>query len=273
MNVLIKVGAGMALLATLMTSGFYSYLKAEGSNSSTTSAISAADRTVKNETRSITSGITQIEISGPIEFKLTQGATPGLMVRAEQRFLSQISTDQSGNTLSISFKGRTFQNKTPIEVEVTLAELQKLTMRGSGDSNVTGFKGEQLQLSLNGSGDLNLQGEYQRVNANLRGSGDLNLNTGTSNSVELDIIGSGSITAKGTSKTLVTQLNGSGDMDADSLVADNVTVNLNGSGNTLVNAKQSVVVVLRGSGDVSVAGQPAQRNITKVGSGDVDFTN
>jgi hypothetical protein len=270
MNVLIKVGAGMALLAALMTSGFYVFLKAEGSNS-TTSKVTAADRMIKDETRSISAAITQIEVSGPVKLTLRQGVTPSLMVRSEQRHLSKISTDQSGNTLSIAFNTSTLHNRNPIEVEVTLPELQKLSLRGSGKGQVMGFKGAQLELALNGSGDLELDGEYKNINANLRGSGDLSLSTSNSDKVELDIIGSGNITAKGQSKSLVTQLNGSGDISAEQLLADIVNITLNGSGNTDVHAKQSVNVNLRGSGDVMVRGQPQQRTITKHGSGDVNF--
>lgn len=270
MIILLKVGAAMALLAALMTSGFYAYLKAEGKDT-LASTVTAADRMIKDETRSITAAITQIEVSGPVKLMLKQSATPSLIVRSEQRHISKISTDQSGNTLSIAFNTSTLHNRKPIEVEVTLPELQKLTIRGSGMSQVTGFKGEQLQLSLNGSGDLMLEGEYKNINANLRGSGDLTLSTGNSDSVDLDVIGSGNITAKGQSKALVTQLNGSGDINAEELVTDKVNITLNGSGNTHVNAKQSVNVNLRGSGDVMVRGQPQQRTINKYGSGDVEF--
>ncbi len=268
MNILLKVAAAMALLALLMTSGFYSYLKAEGDNTST---VSSADRTVASNTRTITGAIKQIDVSGPIELTLKQGSIPSLVVKGEQRHLSKITTEQNGDNLVISFSGSGFHSKTPIEVEVTVPMLEKLTVRGSGESHVTGFSGEQLQLALNGSGNVELKGEYQRVTANLRGSGDLNLSTGNSNSIDLDVIGSGSITAKGKSKALVTHLNGSGDIDADELLAENVTISLNGSGNTHVHATQSINVNLRGSGDVKIQGQPSQRTISKYGSGDVEF--
>ncbi len=266
MNVLVKIGAGMVLLATLMISGFYSYLKAEGNDT-----ILLANNKLKTENRIIDASVTQIDVSGPIEFTLKQGNTPSLVIRSDERYLQKINTTQSGNNLSIEFNDHIAKRTHAIEVEITLPNLAKLSVRGSGDSHVSGFKGEQLQLSLSGSGDMDLQGQYQKVNANLRGSGDLDLKTGNSNSVELDIVGSGSITASGQSKSLITRLNGSGDLDANKLRAENVSVSLNGSGNTFVYAQQSVNVELRGSGDVSVAGKPAQRNVSKQGSGDVDF--
>jgi hypothetical protein len=94
MIILLKVGAAMALLAALMTSGFYAYLTAEGKDT-LASTVTAADRMIKDETRSITAAITQIEVSGPVKLMLRQSATPSLIVRSEQRHISKISTDQS----------------------------------------------------------------------------------------------------------------------------------------------------------------------------------
>ncbi|MFD2273130.1 GIN domain-containing protein [Undibacterium arcticum] len=44
-----------------------------------------------------------------------------------------------------------------------------------------------------------------------------------------------------------------------------------GSGDASLNAKQSVNLNLRGSGDIHVDGKPAQRNVSRTGSGDVSF--
>lgn len=268
MRTLAKVGAALALLATLMTSGFYTFLKAEGE---TRPAGKSVDRTLKTETRSVAATINQLEVSGPIDLKLVQGNTPAMTLRGEQRLLQKITTETSGTSMTIGYDGGMFHSNTPLTIEMTLPALQKLTMKGSGDGHVSGFKGDQLQLTGTGSGDLEFKGEYQRVAANLRGSGNLNLVGGNGNSVELDLIGSGNLNASGQIKTLVTRLNGSGDIDAMALQADTATVSINGSGNTRVQAKQAINVTLRGSGDVTVKGNPAQRTINKTGSGDVDF--
>lgn len=270
MKTLAKVGAALALIATLMTSGFYSYLKAEGDNRPF-KQLTAAERAIKSETRPIAATITQLDISGPVDIKLVQGNTPAMTVRSEQRFLKKILTESSGNTITISFEGRVFRNQGPLEVEMTLPALQKLTIRGSGDAHITGFKGEQIQLASTGSGDLEFNGQYQRVNANLRGSGNMHLAGNNGTVLDLDLIGSGNLSASGQTKTLTTRLNGSGDIDAMDLLADESTVSLNGSGNTRVQAKQAITVNLRGSGDVTVKGNPSQRNISKAGSGEVDF--
>jgi hypothetical protein len=273
MKTLAKVGAALVLLSALMTSGFYVVLKAEGrSGISNTSTVShKADRTLTSEKRSIDAAITQIEINGPIDLKLTQAASPEMTLRAEQRLMSRFVIEQSGSTLSIKFNDATFFSKHPVAIELSLPKLQRLAVRGSGDTQVNGFNGEQIQIVVNGSGDLDFNGQYQQVNASLRGSGEIKLNTGNGKSMDLDVIGSGNLSATGQTQTLTTHLTGSGDIDAEAVPAETVTVNLNGSGDTKVHAKQAVTVSLRGSGDVNVSGKPSQRNITRTGSGDVSF--
>lgn len=268
MKTLAKVGAALALLATLMTSGFYTYLKAEGRYEA---PVSSADRAIKSETRTVAANVTQLEVSGPIDIKLIRGDKPGMTVRGEQRLLKRLSSEVNGNSMSITFDGNMFRSRQGLEVEMTLPALQKLTIRGSGDAHVSGFKGELVALSATGSGELDFNGQYQRVKANLHGSGNMNLANGASTAMELDLIGSGNLIASGQTKSVTTRLNGSGDIDADQLQADDATVSINGSGNTRVQAKQVVNVTLRGSGDVNVKGNPKQRNVSRTGSGDVEF--
>ncbi len=272
MKTLAKVGAALLLLSALMTSGFYVVLRAEGRIADSTSTASAkAGRVVTSEKRAVNAAINQIEISGPIDLKLTQGDTPEMTLHAEQRLLSRFLIEENGSTLSIKLKDSPIYSKHPVSIELSLPKLARLAARGSGDTDVNGFQGEQIQIVVTGSGELNFNGTYQQVNASLRGSGDVKLNTGNGKVVDLDLIGSGNIIATGAAKTLSTHLTGSGDIDADALQADSVTVSLNGSGDTRVHANQSITVNLRGSGDVNVAGKPNQRNITRNGSGDVSF--
>lgn len=272
MKTLAKVGAALVLLSALMTSGFYVVLKAEGRVANSTSTASAkAERVLTSEKRSLDQAINQIEISGPIDLKLVQAASPEMTLHAEQRLLSRFVIEQNGSTLSIKFSDSTFYSKHPVSVDLSLPKLQRLAVRGSGDTEVNGFTGDQIQLVVTGSGQVNLNGSYQQVSASLRGSGDVKLNTGNGKSMDLDLIGTGNIFATGQAQTLTTHLTGSGDIDAEAVLADNATVSLNGSGDTKVHAKQSVTVSLRGSGDVNVAGKPGQRNITRTGSGEVSF--
>ncbi|MFD2273129.1 GIN domain-containing protein [Undibacterium arcticum] len=102
----------------------------------------------------------------------------------------------------MGLKGFNIHTRRPLQVELTLPALQQLTMQGSGDADVKGFNGEQLQLALRGSGNAVVVGQYKRINASILGSGDLQLNGGNSDHVELSLTGSGEMTITGQSKAL-----------------------------------------------------------------------
>jgi hypothetical protein len=262
-----KIGVSLLLLAFVLIGISYSMLKAYGSSSPT----STAGRSLGSETRKIDAMATSVELSGPIDLILTQGQNASLRVRGEQRSLANIETLQDGRDLHIGTKGMLLNPRHRLQVELVLPSLEELMVSSSGDTKVSGFNGERLELQLHGSGNVNFNGRYRSLAAGAHGSGNLNLNAGSSERVELEMVGSGQITASGSCQTLEAQLTGSGDLDARHLAAEKVTVNLKGSGTTHVFAKQSADLTLRGSGDIRVLGNPDQRNVSRTGSGDVSW--
>ena len=267
MRALLKIGAGLLLLSFLLIGVTYSMLKAYG----TTSPTSVAGRTLSGETRKVDAMVVTVVLDGPIDLILTQGPTASLKVRGEQRSLANIETIQDGRDLHIGTKGMLLNPKHRLQVELVLPILEELTVRSSGDTKVSGFSGDKLELRLHGSGNVNFSGRYRNLLAGAHGSGNLHLNAGSSEHVELELVGSGEIKSSGSCKTLDAQLTGSGDLDARHLAADKVTVDLKGSGTTYVFAKQSAELTLRGSGDIRVLGNPDQRNVNRSGSGDVSW--
>jgi Putative auto-transporter adhesin, head GIN domain len=268
MKTLVKIGAAMSLIAVMMTAGFYNFIKADEHHVIKTDK--SYDRTVKTENRTITAAVNEIEMTGPADVVVKRGDVPGIIVKADQRILSKLRTEVNGNVLTIKLDGFNW-NSERNEIEVTLPNLQKIAIHGSGNADIQGFKGDKIQISVIGSGDLSFNGEYQQISANLRGSGNVDLGHGKSKNIELELLGSGDLIAKGDTETLTAKINGSGDIDAEGLHADTVSLTMNGSGDTSVYAKKAVTVNLNGSGDVTVHGQPTQRNISKAGPGEVGF--
>jgi hypothetical protein len=267
MRALLKIGIGLLLLSFLLIGVTYSMLKAYG----TTSPTSVAGRTLSGETRKVDAMAVTVVLEGPIDLILTQGPTASMKVRGEQRSLANIETIQDGRDLHIGTKGMLLNPKHRLQVELVLPMLEELTVRSSGDTKVSGFSGDRLELRLHGSGNVNFSGRYRNLIAGAHGSGNLHLNAGSSEHVELELVGSGEIKSSGSCKTLDAQLTGSGDLDARHLAADKVTVDLKGSGTSHVFAKQSADLTLRGSGDIRVLGNPDQRNVNRSGSGDVSW--
>jgi len=267
MRSLIKIATSMLLLSFVLIAISYSMLKAYGSSS----ASGGPGRMMAGEVRKIDPGVTAVELNGPIDLTLTQGPTASLKVRGEQRLLPNVETIQEGDTLHIGTKGMLLMHRKPLQVFLTLPSLSDLTVNGSGDTTVNGFSGEKFDLQLHGAGNVTFNGRYRQLAAGVHGSGDLNLNAGNSEHINLEMVGSGQITSSGSCKTLTAELNGSGGLDAEHLASDKVSVNLKGSGTTNVFAKQSADLVLRGSGDIRVFGNPDNRNVSRTGSGEVTW--
>ncbi|NHZ32757.1 head GIN domain-containing protein [Massilia rubra] len=267
MRSLLKVGFGLLLLAFVLIGLFYGMLRAQG----TTRPNNPEGRMLASETRAVAANITTITLGGPIDMTLRQGAVPSLTVRGEQRLLGNVETVSEGGNLHIDTKGMLLHHKQPLQVVLVLPALETLQIRGSGDSTVNGFNGDKLELQLHGSGNVKFNGRYREVEAELQGSGDIELNGGSSDKVDVSVVGSGSMTVVGAAKAFKVSQMGSGDLDAEHLSADAVTIDLMGSGSAIVQARKSASVNLRGSGDISVHGNPDERNITRNGSGDVSF--
>jgi hypothetical protein len=267
MRTLFKIGFGLLVLSVLLTALSYSVLRAQGSNTRG----NPAGRIVASETRGITQEVTEIDLSGPIDMTLRQGAIPSLTVRGEQRLLGNIDTSQDGAKLSIGTKGMLLHHRQPLQVVLVLPAITKLKIRGSGDSTINGFSGERVDVQLYGSGNVKFNGRYKDVAASVHGSGDMEMNGGTSDKVEVALVGSGQMTVVGQCKEFKADQTGSGDLDAEHLAAETAAVNLRGSGTSIVQARKNADVTLRGTGDVSVLGNPDGRTVNRTGSGDVTF--
>ena len=228
-------------------------------------------RNVVIQSRALTADIVVVEMDGTVDVTLHQGPLPKIDVRAEQRMLPKITTSQDGNTLRIDTRGLIIGTMQPMQVDVTLPALKKVRQHGSGDVQITGFSGDQLDLVMQGSGAMQVAGQFKRIDARMQGSGDLQLAGGNSDQVGLEALGSGNVTATGVTKTIQISLRGSGNVDTSELQADQLALDVYGSGDGNVHARQAAKVMIRGSGNVTVHGAPSLREVRNFGSGDLSF--
>jgi hypothetical protein len=267
MRTLLKIGSGLLLLALVLIGLSFSFLRTQGVNTRN----QTAGRDLTSETRPVSDAITEVKLDGAIDMTLRQGAVPSLTVRGEERLLGNIDTVQKGNTLEISVKGMLLHKRLPLQVVLVLPSVDTVRIRGSGDSTVNGFSGERLDVQLDGSGSIKFNGRFKDVNAQLRGTGDMEMNGGASDKVELTLSGSGDVTVVGSCKEFKASQNGSGELDAEHLAADAASVELNGSGSSVVQVLKRADVSVHGSGQVKVLGNPAERAVSRTGSGSVSF--
>ena len=268
MRALMKVGFSLLVLAFLLIGLSYSMLRAKGISGPS----NPAGRTVHSETRAVGNAIRAIDLGGPIDLTLRQGAVPSLVVRGEQRLLGNVETTSgSDGTLHINTTGMLLHHRQPLQVTLVLPSIEDVNVHGSGDSTINGFSGERIEVQVNGSGNVKFNGRFKVVKADIHGSGELEMNGGASDKVEAAVVGSGKLTVVGSCREFKAEQTGSGDINARHLSADEVELQLMGSGDAILTALKSVHVTLRGSGDVVVYGGPSERDISRNGSGEVTF--
>lgn len=268
MRALMKVGFSLLLLAFLLIGLSYSALRAKGVSGPS----NLAGRTIQSETRSVGGAVRAIDLGGPIDLTLRQGAVPSLVVRGEQRLLGNVETTRgSDGTLHIGTTGMLLHHRQPLQVTLVLPSIEDVNVHGSGDSTINGFSGERIDVALNGSGNVKFNGRFKFVKADIHGSGELEMNGGASDKIEAAVVGSGRLTVVGSCRQFKAEQTGSGDIIARHLSADEASLQLMGSGDAILTALKSVSVTLRGSGDVVVYGGPSQRDVSRDGSGEVVF--
>jgi len=268
MRSMVKIGFALLLLSFALIGASYSMLRAQGSSGG---AASPGSRLVATDKRSLEHAVAAVDVSGPINLTLRQGAAAALEVRGEQRLLANIDTSIDGDTLHIGPRGILLRHRQPIEVFVTLPTLDRLALNGSGETTVSGFAGERVEITLGGSGSVRFNGRYRELDAAIHGSGDMEINGGNSDKVNAEVVGSGQLTLVGATRELSAAVRGSGELDARHLRADAAALEHQGSGTSAVYAQRQVSVELSGSGDATVYGNPDQRSVTRHGSGSVGF--
>jgi len=142
--------------------------------------------------------------------------------------------------------------RTECSLEVSTQQLNRVVLNSSGSVNLEGPLAELYTMDLNGSGSFTATG--------VDGS-------------KLKIMhdGSGSATVRGEVQELEIKKNGSGQLSAKGLHARDVHMIHNSSGSAGVYASDSIYLRNNGSGHVSIAGDPADRDVRDIGSGYIHF--
>jgi hypothetical protein len=248
---------GTAVLAASLATAFHS--------------ASAAD--MAKEARNVDANVSRVRVSGVVDLRVKQGATPSLVVWGDNGYLADVKTSQNGDTLQIDTK-RDFSMKWEshrLRVDLTVPNLSEVVSQGVGSTDISGFAGDSIRLALDGAGPVALNAGYRNIDARLGGAGSLTINGANADRVELKLGGAGHMQVRGQAKTLRAHLSGVGSLDAQELRAENVDVDLSGLGSANVFAKSSANVSLSGLGSANVYGNPATRNASASGLGKVHW--
>ena len=202
------------------------------------------------------SGFNAVNVAGPFDVDIIQGATESVKVEAPADVMDRILTEVNGGVLKIYNKhdnwnwGDFWGHHKKILVHVTIKDINGINISGSGDVSFRdGITANSLKLRISGSGDM---------------TGKLNAKT-----LESSITGSGDMKLSGNAESSTVSVVGSGDFTARNLLTVSSAVRVSGSGDAEVNASDKVDAAVNGSGDVRYTGAAKNINSRKSGSGDI----
>ncbi|SHG55815.1 GIN domain-containing protein [Massilia sp. CF038] len=255
MNQLMKLGMTAALLA------------------GATAAL-AAPSEPGTETRSVEARIVRVKLDGVIDLRLTQGPVASLVISGDSALLAKATTRQDGDTMIIgtTARGGHVSGRTnSLRAELTLPALREVTSDSLGWTEVSGFKGEQLDLRLEGAGSMKVNCDYRFMNVVLGGVGSMQIQGVNMEGIDLNLRGAGVVNLRGSGKVLKASLGGLGSLDAQQFQVDTVNLDLSGLGNAVVSARQNANLSLSGLGSVTVYGKPVNRAVSVDGLGKVSW--
>ena len=183
--------------------------------------------------------VTRVLAGVPATLYLVAGEPRGILIKGQENLLPYLELTESGDKLEIEVKeGYRLDPTEPLELTITLPVLNELALAGTGNGDLSGFKGDELVLSVAGTGDIVAsQLELKRLEGNIAGTGSLELGSGSAQAIELNIAGSGDV--------LGSEMRG-----------NEVEVNIAGSGDVAVRAQETLKVGIAGSGNIAYWGDP-----------------
>jgi len=199
-------------------------------------------------------------------------------------FKSNILLKQSAANIRIEKQVRSLANYHRIELK-TPAEL---VYRETGPSRIemegtvatlrairTDIKAGTLVIDTNGlqhDGTPTLRVFGNRLDSvTVSSAADVQLFDIRVNRFELQVRGAADIRVAGKSRVCIIDSQGAGDLDQSNLACENVTLKAFGASDILLHASAALEGRVQGAGDVTVTGNPAQRQLEIMGAYDVVY--
>ena len=151
---------------------------------------------------------TRIDLAGGSAVTVHVGAKQAVVVRADDNLINHIETDVQDGALVVSERGN-FATDLPLSVEVTVPNLERTRLIGSGMISVEGVHARTFTAEVPGSGTLTISGTVDQLDATLAGSGDMQLGHLAARSVTASVLGSGRLEVQAI-QTLDASVSGSG---------------------------------------------------------------
>lgn len=198
------------------------------------------------------SGFNSVSLKGVGELTVRQTGSESLTVTTDDNLLEHVETEVRDGNLSIGFSSKAarviLKPSAPIRFELTVEDLDALSISGSGEIVSESLEGEDMRIAVSGSGDVRI--------------GTLDAETLT-----VAISGSGDVSLEGRAGSQSIAVSGSGHYRGGRLVSATVSASVSGSGDVTVWATDELEAHVSGSGSVGYYGDPeVERRVSGAGS-------
>ena len=189
-------------------------------------AASAADQ-VRNA-----APFTSISVQGPISVTVdASGAKQSLLVRGNDAFLSEVTTEVVNGELRVRMRDKKINNVNGDQrIVVAMPQLRAFNAEGAGEIKLNNVRGERLDVNYRGAGSMAINGQVKLFKMSAEGVGEV---------------------------------------DTKALAANDVDIRFQGIGDVKVYAKDRLDVKVQGMGSLTYYGKPRTVNKSVQGLGSV----
>lgn len=194
----------------------------------------------------------KVDLAMATNITIKQGSSQEVKAIGQANIIDLISTSVSSDMWKITTKKDVNVRNYKLSFEITVPNLDKLLISGSGNAMVEDFKNQRnLTMEITGSGKIafNKFEGIKLLNLLLKGSGSITANKDIVSLTNLSVI-----------------ISGSGDYNGFPISTDDNIVKISGAGNVKLTANKTLKVTISGSGNVNYKGNPTiTKNISSSG--------
>ncbi len=201
---------------------------------------------------------TKIEISHVFQANIIKSDSFYVAITADDNLLDYVVVRKSGNTLRIYLKAGYAYISTTKKVEITMPKIDKLSLSGASQGQVTGFRSsDPLELEVSGASYLNIN-ELQagdtrfEISGASHISGDIEILEGISS-----VSGASSISLVGFASDISIEVSGASQAYLANFPVSNATVKISEASAVIVNASSSIDGNVSGASSLIYLDDPA----------------
>lgn len=197
---------------------------------------------VKTEEREFSS-FTSIEVSYAFNVSIVQSSSYNVIITADEKIFEDVEVNQVGNTLEIGFKPGSYLGSLVRNAEITMPDLEALTLSGASRGTVDGFNSSnRFDLVLSGASFL------QMIDMNV-------------SDLDIEVSGASTLNGRGVGVDLVAVVSGASNVDLGFFPVNAANVNLSGANRAGINLDGRLDAEVSGASHLEYTGEPTLGDI------------